>query len=117
MNASIAECTHTHHTALHAFLSKCFSHSINFATPSIISFTNVTSSLPMRSTLDTSRMPSSLAAEANPPDPRACRWRSAHQSLKFGCFDASGILIIMDARKPVPQLDGHDKILPYMSEI
>merc|ERR1711953_1385028 len=71
----------------------------------------------MRSTLDTSRIPSSFAAEAKPPEPRACRFLSAHHFLKLGCFDAFGILIIMDARRPVPQFDGHERIFPYISEI
>merc|ERR1712224_806428 len=71
----------------------------------------------MRSTFETSRIPSSAAADANPPEPRACRLRSVHQLLKFACLEASGILIIIDARRPVPQFEGHDKTLPYLSEI
>lgn len=55
--------------------------------------TSVASSLPMRSTLDTSRMPSSFAADAKPPEPRAWRLRSASHFLKPGSLEASGILI------------------------
>merc|ERR1719305_336454 len=100
-----------------AAASSFFSQAMSSATPLIISLTRVTSSLPMRSTLDTSRMPSSLAALAKPPEPRACNFRSASHFLKFGCFEAFGILIIMDARRPVPQFDGQERMLPYISEI
>merc|ERR1719247_3684121 len=62
-------------------------------------------------------MPSSAAVLAKPPEPRACNFLSLHQVLKVGSFDASGILIIMDARRPVPQLDGHERTLPYSSDI
>ena len=34
-----------------------------------------------------------------------------------GSFEASGILIIIEARSPVPQLEGHERMLPYIGSI
>merc|ERR1712176_555536 len=95
--------------------SNSFSHLIKSATPLIISLTKVTSSFPMRSIFE--MFTSSSTSDAKPPKPRACKFRSAHHFLKLGCFDASGILSIIDARRPVPKLDGQEHPCPYFSWI
>ena len=85
--------------------SSLFSIASSAVTPSIMQLHRSTSLLPNRSELEMSKVPSN--SESTPPAPRGYSPYFLQIATKSGRAPTSGSLIIIDARMPVPRLDGH----------